>query len=259
MNEGGGLDLGLPRKLGELLRACLHLYRSYFWTFATIALVVVVPAELLVMGLGAGQLFSSYDATPSLGAQAMDFLSHILVITPLITAMHVQAVVDVGAGRVPSVARALRAGLDVFLPLVAALLIMTLGVFAGFLALLVPGLYLLVRWYVVAQAVMVDGRRATAALARSGELVQGMWWRVFGIVIVFLAIAEVPTLLIGLPLDHLAKASGREAWRLLGTMVTDVPVLSFLALSGTLLYFDLCARHEETARAMPPASDSSQP
>jgi uncharacterized membrane protein len=242
------LDLGRPRDLGDLVAAALELYTRYFTVFAAIALAVVVPVELVVDGLGAGQLWSGYDASPPVGEAAISTFVQILVITPLITAMQVVAVRDVGAGRAPAVRRSMQAGAEVFGAVVLVVALYTAGIFLGLLALIVPGVYLGVRWYVSPQAVVIDGERGAGALRRSARLVEGKWWRVFGIVLVFNLMAGLCAALIGVPVGLLAAAADSGAVDLIGGMVVDVVVLPFIALSATLLFFDLRARHEASQR-----------
>ena len=256
MGSPTALDLTQPRTLGDLLGACFGLYRGYFRTFATIALVIVVPVELIVSGVGVGQLWLGYDPEPSLGILLAQGIAYGLVSAPLVTAMQITAVIEIGAGRAPSARASLRAGLDVFAPLLGAVLLFWLGLIGGFLLLIVPGIYLMVRWYFTPQAVVVDGRRGRGALARSGELVKGSWWRVFGIAIVFGLIATLPLLIAGQLIAAAAEQADSGALLLAGTVLTDALAISLSALLGTLLYFDLRARREGAPPDDAPANEA---
>jgi hypothetical protein len=59
-----------------------------------------------------------------------------------------------------------------------------IGIFFGFILLLVPGLVLLTWWAVFAPVVMLEDRSTSSALGRSRELVRGEGWTVFGLIIV---------------------------------------------------------------------------
>src|SRR5262245_41135208 len=59
-----------------------------------------------------------------------------------------------------------------------------LGIAVGFLLLIVPGLYLLTIWAVIAPVIVVEDRRALESFGRSRELVRGHGWTVFGIVVI---------------------------------------------------------------------------
>jgi len=54
--------------------------------------------------------------------------------------------------------------------------------------------------------------------------------------------AAVPGLLLAAPLTALAESSGRTVWSLVGTILTEMVTTPFVALLGTLLYYDLRAR-----------------
>jgi hypothetical protein len=59
-----------------------------------------------------------------------------------------------------------------------------IGIFFGFVLLIVPGLVLLTWWAVISPVVMLEDRSGTDALGRSRELVRGEGWTVFGLLIV---------------------------------------------------------------------------
>ena len=67
-----------------------------------------------------------------------------------------------------------------FWPLVAVVVITALGILAGFLALLIPGIYLFVVWLVAPIAVVTEQRSIREAIGRSVALVRGHFWWVLG-------------------------------------------------------------------------------
>jgi hypothetical protein len=74
------------------------------------------------------------------------------LITPLVSALHIHGVVAIGEARRPHLGTVGRRGLQV-LPVVAAADIMSsIGIALGYVALIVPGILLGLRWAVVAQA-----------------------------------------------------------------------------------------------------------
>ena len=70
-------------------------------------------------------------------------------------------------------ARRSSAGLDAFAPIFFAVLLAGIGIALGLVLLVLPGIYMAVRWYFVPQAVVIDGARGPRALEHSGELVRG--------------------------------------------------------------------------------------
>ena len=68
--------------------------------------------------------------------------------------------------------------------LVVAGLLAGVGIAIGFLLIILPGLFLLTIWALIAPAIVVEGKGIAESFSRSRELVRGNATTVFGIVIV---------------------------------------------------------------------------
>jgi len=237
------LELERPRDFSEILKTSLSVYGANFGTLLAIAATVVVAVDLVVQGVGMEQLWAEYDETPPAGELILTSIVSALVTTPLVSAMIIFAVIGLGEGRKPSAGSSIQRGLDVFAPLFMALLLVLAGVVLGLLLLVIPGVYLAVRWYFVTPAVVVEGARGAAALRRSSELVRGNWWRVFGILVGTGLVAALPTFAVAIPFGVMAEASDLDAPALAGTILGETLVGPFGALVLALLYFDLRSRH----------------
>jgi hypothetical protein len=236
------LRLRQPRDVGGLFRDTLAVYGGHAWLFITLSAAVVVPAELIVSGIGLEMLTSSYDDTPSVAEAVIPAIVEFLVVTPIIAAICIHALDQIAAGERPSASQVLVAGFEAFTPLFVAVALAAGGLALGFIALFVPFVYLAVRWYFVPQAVVIGGARRTAALRMSGEVVQGSWWRTFGLVLLaYLATAVVGFILLT-PFAAIAESTDRAVWALVGSAVTSSVTTPFVALYSTLLYYDLRAR-----------------
>jgi hypothetical protein len=246
------LDLSRPRDLGALLSATFSLYGRFFPLFGAVALIVVVPVDAIFYG-GMLGWFGTYDPTPPAGTALIAQWGAIFIAQPLITAMHVKAVVDLGEGRRPTIGGTLAAGAAVFAPVLAVLVLYWLALLLGFVALVVPGLFLAVRLWVSTQAAVVEGKRGVAALRRSWELTKDNWWRIFGISIVVAIIGGVAAAILYVPGTLIADSTGSGPIALAGQIVGDAITLSFQALVATLLFFDLRARRETPGWSAGPA------
>lgn len=236
------IDLGAPRSLVEILASCRRLYRLYPATFAALAFGAVIPVNLLVYGLGFEQLTAGYHRPSGLASELVTFLTDAVVLS-LVTATHVAAVSDAGAGRRPSARRAADAAFAVFAPVLVTVLIVQGASALGLQALVLPGVYLTVRLYVAPQALVAEDTSWTRALTRSWTLVGGRWWRVLGMAVVVALLTTLPADLVGIPLSSAARAANSGLLWLAAWTVIQGFVLSFAALVATLLYFDLAARH----------------
>jgi hypothetical protein len=256
------LDLDRPRALGALLSDSLRLYFRHFVRFLAIGLAVVLPAELIVSGVGLGMLGSGFHTDRPLAAELMPQVVQVLVTTPLIAAMVVYALLDLADARRPSVRRAIQSGLDVFAPVFVpvlaavasealATLLFVVPLALAVRSLLVPTLaipiLLAVRWYFAPQLVVVGGARRLAALRGSWDLTRGYGWRVFGT----LALAYFALLWVGalaaVPLYVVARSADSGALVVAANVVSESLATPAIAILGTLLYFDLRNRRRAGA------------
>lgn len=235
------IELERPRDTGALLRDTFSVYRRHFWTFLAIGAIVVVPAELIVSGVGLEQLSSGYNATPKFAEAAIPGAVSFLVVAPLITAICVFALRSVAAGNSPRARESLVKGFELFTPLFFAVVLAALGIALG-LILIVPGIYLFVRWYFVPQVVVLEGARGSGALRASGRLIQGAWWRSFALILLVNVVALLAALVLAAPFSAAAESSDRAVWSMIGQMLAGAITQPFGALYSTLLYFDLLAR-----------------
>ena len=239
------LELARPRDISSLFGDALGVYVRNAWTFLALSAAIVVPVHLIVEGIGMEQLTAGFDDSPDAAEAIIPTLVSFLVVAPLINAICIHALHSVGAGERPRARRALAQGLEDFAPIFFAVVLAGIGIALGLVLLILPGIYVAVRWYFVPQAVVVEGKRGAAALVRSGELVRGMWWRTFGLVLLANLAAFLPGVLLITPFDAIADNTDRAVWSLVGTMATEMITAPFVALFSTLLYYDLRARRRD--------------
>jgi hypothetical protein len=230
----------MERKLsvGETLGEALRLYRDQagvllpvaFWLFLVVAILTELGRDNLAVG--------SFSLILS------------LTVTTLYGGIVVGLVRDLRDGRRDaSVGDLFRMVTPVLLPLMGAALLAALGVFFGFFLLVVPGLYLLTIWAVVAPVIVVERQSVSEAFGRSRVLVRGSGWPVFwsviaaflivivvsvGLAAILISVADEPLLLI------VAEA-------LFSTFTVPLP-----ALVAAVLYFRLL----EIEDAQPAMEDS---
>lgn len=129
------------------------------------------------------------------------------------------------------------------LPIVgAAAVIADVATELGFLALLIPGIVLWIRWIVVAQAAAIEQAGVRPALRRSWQLTRGHEWHVLGLILA----VGIPVVTVGVSAVMLTNGSGTSAGAVTLGIAINTLVASFNALTTALLYFDLRARQEAT-------------
>ncbi len=236
------LKLAQPRDITALFRDSLRVYVRHAGLFILLSAAVVVPVDLVVEGIGLEMLTGRYDSTPTIAETAVPTVVRFLVVVPIITAICIYALLAIEAGERPSAGRTLVSGFEQFTPLFFAVLIAAIGIAAGFVLLVIPGIYLAVKLFFVPQTVVVEGARGTESLRRSSDMVRGFWWRTFGLVVMINLAAALPALVITAPFTGVADSTGDAAWALAGTICAESITTPFVALFSTFLYFDLRAR-----------------
>ncbi|MGW1910526.1 glycerophosphoryl diester phosphodiesterase membrane domain-containing protein [Streptomyces sp. NPDC002076] len=141
----------------------------------------------------------------------------------------------------------------------------------GFLAATVVAIWLGIRFYLAAPALMLERQGIVKSLKRSAKLVRGSWWRTFGIVLLTLLITVIVASVISIPFtligsavsgdstsDVLGTSGGHIGWtaliiRGIGALIGTTLTLPISAGVTVLLYIDQRIRREaldlELARA----------
>ena len=268
-----------PMPLPELLDELFRLYRNHFSLLIGVSLIVSLPGLVWTLLTGTYRLsLGSYSnlfpttpgAAPNLTSDQLGQLLQLvglgvlgaIVLSPFLVGAVYRAVADVATGRPASVGSVLRETLQRYFPLlglVALIAVMALvwviltGI--GFVLLILPGLgmicvgvFFAVRWSLTVAAMMAENIGPIRGLGRSWNLISGMWWRSFGILLVvgiMQAIISYAFYIVVLLLSA-AISSGTVqlavisvATTLLGALINPITPIGI-----TLLYFDLRVRKE---------------
>ena len=113
----------------------------------------------------------------------------------------------------------------------------------GFLLLIVPGLFLITIWSVIAPVIVVEKTRVLEAFGRSRELVRGHGWTVFGIVIITALLSGIASALLQAAFSWLP-----EFFEILSARRSPRPSSRpFGAIAIAVMYFRLRETHSEVA------------
>jgi hypothetical protein len=229
---GQARPMRAPIPAREIVASAFALYLRYPLLFLVLALGVVLPYYTLVLiATGVGPIGKG-------GGLGLSYLPVALLVSPLISALHVHAVAEVRAGRTPRLGEIAARGLRVLPTAAATAMMMTLGVILGLILLIVPGVILGFRWYVAVQAAAIEDRGWLGALKRSRELTRGVYAHIFWLGVLVTVITQIPTTI------GTSVVSGHEtlAAAFIAGVLVQAFVLAFAALATALLYFDLADR-----------------
>jgi hypothetical protein len=204
-----------------------------------LALGVVWPYELIVLAITGTTPFGQQRG--SVSTALVLWLISFAVVGPLIAAFYIHALRDADQGRDPVPREVVVRGLRVLPNVAAAQIVATIGIAIGFVLFVIPGVILLLRWAVVAQAAAITNENWVEALKRSAELTRGNYWHVLGLVLL-IGLIEIVLIDIGF-----AVAGSRVGvWEVAVGIVVEIIMRSFTALTLSVLFFDLRARQEQT-------------
>lgn len=253
------IDLHVRRSAAELLDATFAVFRQRWYVFLTMTFLVVAPVTTLVDGVWGHLIRDGADAERSVAQLVVSALVAGVVVPASVTALHCVVVTALADGRKPGLWTALR---DVAPHLVRALgvvCVYVLAVVAGIVCLIAPGVWIAIRWYFGAQAAVLEGGNPAVALRRSGDLVDGSWWRVFGL----LALIGLLGGTLAVPLDSIQAIHDDGVTYLVAYVLTTTFTMSLSAIFATLLFFDLALRHDKpwvpAGHPRPPADGPEAP
>lgn len=237
MDRPRPIEIDRERSVADIIADALDLYQSYPLLFLTLALGVIAPYQLAVLAInGTGPLAGS--AHQSLGAYYLLLLLGYAFVGPLVSALHIHAVIRIGAGGTPRLAQVALQGLRVLPVVAAAVIVAGFGIALGFLALIVPGVMLALRWSVVAQVAAVEHEGWIPSLRRSSALTRGHYWHIFALLVITAVVnGGIAIAAAAIPLGGTSGAASVA----LG-IATHTITASFSALTLAVLFFDLRAR-----------------
>ena len=162
----------------------------------------------------------------------------------IVQAVTARAVVEIDAGRRVTPWSAFRLALDSVWPLLGALVIasVTLALLVSTIFLLPVGIWLAVRWALVAPVVELEDVSAKGALRRSAHLVSHEWFKVGSLAVLGAALALIAGPLVGAVLILVTDIS--LGWLNLVAGVVYAIALPFVAITTAYLYFDVRVRDE---------------
>jgi hypothetical protein len=231
-----------PLDTGEVLGTALRVYRRYPLLFIELTLAVVVPYVLIVLAAtGTAPLGSSHRSGYT---SLLVELAENLVVTPLISALHIHALGPISRGETPRFSDVFWRGVKVLAVVAAAQIVAAIGAGVGFIFLVVPGVFLATRWAVVAQAAAIEKTTWIGALRRSYDLTAGSFWHVLGVIFL---VGVISAVIGGI---GAAAVNSAASWvQVVVSIAVLTIVLSFTALSTAVLFYDLLARSRTPPRA----------
>ena len=215
--------------IGAILSEAWSLYTRFFVRFIVVAGVVFLAlgAVSAIIEGATGEEGSLLASLLSLAVQIVGYfwIQGVLVV---LTADVRDGVADHSFGELFARVRP-KLGALILAGILAAI-----GIVIGFILVIIPGLYLLTRWSMIAPAIVIEDLSAGESFSRSHALVRGRAWPVFGLlVLLFVINVIVGGVIVGVA-DGIS--SGLVGSWLAGA-VANALITPFIAIATTLVYF----------------------
>jgi hypothetical protein len=222
--------------LGEVLDTGWKLYVENLLLFVSFSLVVAIPGGLLMLWLSESAVSAGETTSALLSLLAVMVVY--LVISPLASAATTRAVAGRYLGESVSFRGAWSYALSLLLPLLGAMLLAGLLIVGGMILLIIPGLYLMLRFAFLSQAVVVERLGGSRALKRSGALMKGNYGTLIALYFLsFVFSFAIGFLMAMLPIENV------YVLQILASTVQAVAG-AFVASAVTVSYFERRCRHE---------------
>ncbi|MFD3557400.1 glycerophosphoryl diester phosphodiesterase membrane domain-containing protein [Streptomyces goshikiensis] len=289
-----------PLGLGEILDGAVTTMRTHWRSVLSISLAVAVlvqvfsvlvqkySADRLTVEPGSGARMEDISGSSVLLTLAAFFIQLLggLLVTAMLTMIFSRAVL----GRPSTVGGAWRDARGQLLRLAGLTLLLGVGAVAVFVLLILPGIlagnvgigvlgglvaavlvtWLWIRLSLASPALMLEKAKIRTALSRSSKLVNGSWWRIFGVTVLTAVITALVSAIIIYPLlavsvalfggglEGLADGTALNSWGALiltgvGSIIALTITMPIQSGVTVLLYIDQRIRREaldlELARA----------
>jgi hypothetical protein len=245
-----------PLGIGEILDAALTVYRKNFKTLFLAVLMVVLPLTILSTLITASTSENAFNYTETTTVEDQGSFIAGTIVTSLIsllsfglsTAACFHAVIRGYLADGTTWQESIRFGLRKAFPVIVLLILFGLGLIPMFILLIIPGIWLTVRWSVAVPALLAEELSPPAALGRSFKLVGGRWWATFGALLAMYILVVILQLIVGVLMGALFATAENEvliaAVYTLFSALASAITLPVLAATVTILYYDLRVRKE---------------
>jgi hypothetical protein len=213
-------------RIGRVFSRTLSLLSRNFPIYFAVAAVAALPS-LLIEHAGS-------EKDPAISPALLGLLV-MLVLSPLSQAIMLHTAFQDMSGRRISLSESVRAALSRWLPLIGLSICVGFGVMCGLILLIVPGIVLMIMWYVANPACIVERLGVFASMGRSSELTKGHRWSIFGMwVLIAIASSVISAVLKGM-----LGLTGSSGLVIAGTLAWTALAGAFAAVFAIVTYHDL--------------------
>lgn len=222
-------------RLGRIFDRTTAIYMRNFVPFSLVTLVASLPPLLLMGGA------SSTAFNPNLGVGTILFVSLLAAALGLLSqAILIYAAFQDMRGRPVNLSESINIALARLGPILGLTILTVFGIGFGFMLLVIPGVMLLVRWFVGVPACMVERLGPWDSLKRSSQLTEGHRWKIFGIILLLYIAAGIVSQVITVALAFL----GGFIAATVASLIWNTIWTAFFATFVVVTYYELRSAKE---------------
>jgi hypothetical protein len=240
--EPGTVQFSIGRVFGD----SFGVYARNFVSFTALALVIGLVSLVFQLVILTPMMIAGTQDPARMNWGLVFFGSVIPMVVNAVT----QATIIYGTfqdlrGQRAGIGACIARGLSSIVPVIIGSILLSLAVGIGFVLIFVPGLILLIMWWVYIPAIVVESKGMIEAFGRSRELTRGRRWHILGIALIVGIVTIVISLAIGKALQ--ADATGQVST--VGSIIQYAFLSVLTAFNAVLVavgYYYLRAEKEGT-------------
>ena len=223
-------------RIRGILNRISSLLSRHFLVFIVVTIIANLPLLLALQGAAKlGSAAARGDALgPAIIMVAVGFVPFV-VLSILSQTVIVHATFKAMRARPINLGESFSVGLARFIPVFLLGLIMGTLVALASLFLLIPGLVLIVMWFVGIPACVVERLGPWMSLKRSAELTKGHRWEIFGLLALLFVIGTVASTVI----EWVLAPIGIGLLTMLGTLISNALWSAYYSIAVVVVYHDL--------------------
>jgi|GEM_PF-1113425 Predicted integral membrane protein len=157
------------------------------------------------------------------------------VITTVMQGAMAFAVYQVLTGHETSIGDAIKRGLSRLVTLIIAAILTGVGIGIGMIILIVPGIFLLLCWFVTIPVAAIEGLGAIDSIKRSMELTKGYRWNILAIIII---VGIITGIIAGIAAAIFMGILGMLIGSIIVSLVICIPT-AYVNIVNSVIYFDI--------------------
>lgn len=254
--------------LGEVLDQAVALVKARLSTFLTIACFLYLPV-LLVLNVGIVLMTPTFSNPPTQaeiqaylneGAPMVGGFSILmalligLVVSPITNAAIIWTVANEYLGVRVEAKEGFQVGMKRLMALIGTNILAGLVIMIGFVLLIIPGIYFMLKYFLTTQAVVFEGRSGQDAMQRSGELMKGNMGNAFVLALVIGIIHFIAGMVAGfIPVPMISAVVGSVIDTVLFVFGTAAFVVFYFSCRCKAENFDLKLLAQNVGQSASPA------